>query len=436
MESRGEIDRLFRRHRFTVMITLILGYGFSYTCRLGLSVVKKPLIDQGVYTAEQLGWIGAAFLWGYGMGKLFNGFLADRLSIRRAIPTGLFLSAVVNLWFGCTTWAALAVALWATNGWFQGFGAPASVVGLSQWFTSRERGTMYGLWSASHSLGEFCTYVGTAALVAATAWNTAFIGPGAFCILVAVGVFAALRDRPGVVGLPPVAEWKGERVPVASRAAASTGSAQLQLLRTPAIWVVGLASACMYVTRYAINNWGVLYLQEAHGFSLVRAGAIIGVSTIAGIGGSAAYGFISDRYFGARRPPLTLIFGLAEVASLVCIFVLAPRGHTVWLSVGLCLYGFTLSGLLAVLGGLFAVDIAPRNATGAAMGVIGVFSYIGAGVQEVVSGWLVDRASARVGDALVYDFTVPVTFWIAASVVSLLLAASLWNVRSSDAASS
>ncbi|MEE3237173.1 MAG: MFS transporter, partial [Pseudomonadota bacterium] len=61
----GEIDRLFRKHRVRVMLAITLGYGFIYTCRLGLSIVKKPLIDNGIFTVEELGLIGAALLYGY-----------------------------------------------------------------------------------------------------------------------------------------------------------------------------------------------------------------------------------------------------------------------------------------------------------------------------------------------------------------------------------
>ena len=32
----------------------------------------------------------------------------------------------------------------------------------------------------------------------------------------------------------------------------------------------------------------------------------------------------------------------------------------------------------------------PRKATGAALGVVGVASYIAAGLQDVASGWLID----------------------------------------------
>ena len=34
------IDQLYKKHRIRVMLAITLGYGFIYTCRLGLSIVK------------------------------------------------------------------------------------------------------------------------------------------------------------------------------------------------------------------------------------------------------------------------------------------------------------------------------------------------------------------------------------------------------------
>ncbi len=426
----AEIDRRYRRLRLSIGLTLTLGYGFAYTCRLGLSVVKKPLIDLGIYSAQDLGMIGAAFLWAYGLGKLFNGVLADRVNVRRFIPLGLAVSALVNLAMGFNTMVAVAVLLWAVNGWFQGFGAPASVVSITQWFHARERGTVYGIWSTAHSIGEGMTYFGTATLVGLTLWNAAFIGPGIICLVVAAAVYLGLRDRPETLGLPPVSRWKKRPgdVTAAPSTAGSARKAQLALLKNPAIWVLGLSSATMYVTRYAVNNWGILYLQEHHGLPLVQASSLIGLNTIAGIGGCAAYGFLSDRFFEARRPPLTLIFGVVEILSLGLVFF-GPVGNVWVLGLGFVIYGFTLSGLLAVLGGLFAVDIADKMAVGAAMGFVGAFSYLGAGTQELVSGFLIERGTTLVDGVRHYDFSTPVAFWVGASVLSALLAVSLWRVQ-------
>ena len=42
-KTQEEIDRAFRRKRIAIMLSITLGYGIAYTCRLGLAVVKKPL---------------------------------------------------------------------------------------------------------------------------------------------------------------------------------------------------------------------------------------------------------------------------------------------------------------------------------------------------------------------------------------------------------
>lgn len=412
-----------------------------------MSVVKKPLIDDGLFNADELGKIGSWIFWGYAVGRLVNGFLADHANLKKFFATGVLLSAVVNLIMG--TWASywLWAILWGLNGWFQGFGAPAAIVSLARWFGARERGRFYGIWSASHSIGEGLTFVGTATLVSYWGWHAGFVGPGIFCIFVAISVYVLMKDRPEAMGLPPVAVWQNERpAPAAgpATAAAEGGNVQLQILRLPALWIICLASGTMYVTRYAINSWGVFYLQEAKGYSLVQAGSILGLNTLAGIGGCVAYGFISDKLFHTRRPPVTLIYGILEVLSLLVIFF-SPPGHPILLTAAFTLYGFTLSGLLAVLGGLFAVDIVPKKAAGAAIGLTGVFSYVFAAAQERISGYLIHHGKTAetintisgAGAAICkeiqhYDFSKPIAFWIGSSVVSLILATSLWRVKARE----
>jgi OPA family sugar phosphate sensor protein UhpC-like MFS transporter len=205
---------------------------------------------------------------------------------------------------------------------------------------------------------------------------------------------------------------------------------QLSILKIPAIWVLALSSATLYVTRYAINSWGVLYLQEARGYSLPMAGTLLMISTIAGMAGAVAYGFISDTMFKARRPPANLLFAIFELGGLLLIFF-GPSNTTVLIA-GLLLFGMGLTGLVTSLGGLFAVDICPKRVAGAAMGLIGIFSYIGAAVQENVSGHLIERGMTLIDGVRTYDIDAVIWFWIASSFVSMLLAASIWRVRLRD----
>jgi OPA family sugar phosphate sensor protein UhpC-like MFS transporter len=416
-DDRARIDRIYRKKRLSVMAAITIGYGIAYTCRLALSVVKKPLIDEGIFTAQELGIIGSGLFYSYAFGKLTNGFLADHSNIKKFFAFGVLSSAVMNL-----------------AGWFQGFGAPSGIVALSQWFSNRERGRYYGVWSTAHSLGEGLTFVGVAAIVAVWGWRGGFIGPGLLCIAVAFGIYALMSDRPRTLGLPAVADWKNDHGLASTEAQErkkSTWSMQLSIFGMPSIWVLGLASATMYVTRYAINSWGVLYLQEARGYSLVEAGALLGVNTIAGIGGCLAYGYASDKLFNARRPPVTLIFGLIEVASLFVIFF-APPGSPGLLTVAFILYGFGLNGLVTTLGGLFPTDIAPKRVAGAVMGFVGVFSYLAAATQDWVSGYLIEQGTTIVDGVRHYDFSSAITLWIGGSVVSLILATTMWNAKAHD----
>lgn len=432
--EKAKVDKLYKKYRLNIMLAVTIGYGFAYTCRLALSVVKKPLIDGGIFSAEQLGMIGSALFYGYAFGKLTNGFLADHANIKRFFATGVLLSALINLAMGHTLLLWVWIILWGLNGWFQGFGAPTGAVVLSQWFSKGERGRFYGIWSTAHSMGEGLTFVGSATLVTYFGWQSGFWGPGIFCVFVALGIYLLMQDRPHTLGLPPIAAWKSKTgvIPESEvEISQKTSQAQLSILKTPTIWILGLASATMYVTRYAINSWGVLYLQEIKGYTLVEAGSMLGVNTLAGIVGCVAYGFISDNLFRAKRPPVTLIFGIIEILSLFVIFF-TPPGHPVIITLSFIVYGFTLSGLLAALGGLFAIDIASKKAAGAVMGFIGVFSYVGAGIQDQISGYLIEMGTTMIEGVRHYNFENAIIFWIGGSVVSMILAATLWNAKVTD----
>jgi OPA family sugar phosphate sensor protein UhpC-like MFS transporter len=441
------VDKLFHYHRRNVIVLITLCYGLGYVCRLALNVVKKPLMDAGIFTPEQLGIIGSTLLYGYALGKFTNGFLADHAHVGRFFAVGLLLSALANFGMSGSELVWLSALLWGLNGWFQGFGAPSCSVSLAGWYSNQERGRYYGIWSTAHSIGEGLTYLGIAWLIASPPkglgldWQWGFWIPAIICLFAALLIYKMLPDRPRALGLPTVADWRKDHG--ATQAAAAHGDesiwrTQLRILTIPSIWVLAMASSTMYITRYAINSWGNVYLQEIRGFDLFDANLFIFFNTAAGILGCLAYGFISDKWFDARRPPSNLMFGLMELLPLYVIFW-GPKDPII-LAIALIVYGFGLSGILASLGGLFAIDIAPKRVAGAAMGFIGVFSYIGAGMQDYISGKLISDSELifnfplddRNVKVFFYDYTNPIFFWVGASVVSIILATSLWNVRASD----
>ncbi|MFH1808590.1 MAG: MFS transporter [Pseudomonadota bacterium] len=430
LDDAAEIARRYRRGRWLTFVSITLGYGFFYTARLSLSVAKKPMIDEGIVNAEQLGTIGSALLLTYAFGRFTNGFLSDRAHIGRFMGAGLLISALLNLAFGFSNLFPVFVVLWAFNGWFQSMGSAPSVVNISHWFSSRERGTRYGVWSTAHSLGEAMTFVLTSVLVATLGWRAAFWGPGTICALVAVVLFFAILDRPRSYGLPTVADFRDDHA-VASRSEASTWELQLEVLKSPAVWILGLAGASLYVARYGVNNWMVLYFQEAKHYELLAAGFNLSVFTVAGLVGTGLSGAISDYFFKSQRGPVIVLYGVGLVTALSLVFI--TPAEAVWMDRGLmAVGGFAMGGLVTFLGGLAAVDICPKRATGAAMGMIGLFSYLGAAVQDQVSGSLLQASKTVVDGVARYDFDVVFLFWIGAAALSVLLSLVLFRFKQVD----
>lgn len=429
-ESLSSIKRKTKLLQWSTFLSATFGYGMYYVCRLSLNVVKKPIVEEGIFSETELGIIGSVLFFTYAIGKFTNGFLADRSNINRFMTTGLLVTALVNLALGFTNSFILFAVMWGISGWFQSMGAASCVVGLSRWFTDKERGSYYGFWSASHNIGEALTFIIVASVVSAFGWRYGFLGAGLVGLLGALVVWQFFHDTPQSKGLPPVnlpqTEAKEEKTDTND-----FNKAQKQVLLMPAIWILALSSAFMYISRYAVNSWGVFYLQAQKGYSTLDASLIISISSVCGIIGTMFSGVISDKFFGGRRNVPALIFGLMDVAAL-CLFLLVPGVHFWMDALAMVLFGLGIGVLICFLGGLMAVDIAPRNAAGAALGVVGIASYIGAGLQDVMSGILIEGNKTMVNGVETYDFTYINWFWIGAALLSVLLALLVWNAKAKD----
>ena len=429
-----------------------IAYSLYYICRMSVSIFKQPLIDGDVLTAGQLGLIGSSFMFVYAIGKFLNGFIADYCNIRRFMATGLFVSAIVNFLMAAlgifqnmipsVLIFVLFAILWGMNGLSQSMGSAPGVISLSRWFPLSKRGSYYSLFSTSPYIGEFISYNRLALVVAWLGWQAGFIVAalaglaGAFIILMFVS------DTPESCGLPSVQELSGEAMTKEDKM--PTRELQKMILKHPGIWVIAISSAFIYITKYAIAGWGVLFLQKARGFELAAASQVIAFSAIFGIMGTVLAGWLSDKVFKGDRIKPALIAGITCSASLAMfLFVGGGLGMSIFY---ISLFSFSMGVLYCVIAGLMAVDIVPRKATGAALGVVGISSYVAAGLQEITSGYLIEFNSYEKlsylgyvmnekGDAMemickydnVYDFTPVSWFWIAASIISFVLPIMNWK---------
>lgn len=431
-EKEGEVYKSLRNKTFW---GVTVAYSLYYVCRMSLSVVKQPLIDEGVLSAGQLGLVGSALLFVYAVGKFMNGFIADYCNIKRFMATGLFLSALINLLLGVMGvihgTAGLSTSLifvvfailWGCNGWMQSMGSPPGVICLSRWFPKSRRGTYYSIFSSTPYVGEFLSFVITGLVVGALGWKAGFMIAAVAGVIGSLVILLLVSDTPESKGLPSVQKLSGEDV--AKVDTMPTKDLQKYVVKHPGIWIIAISSAFIYITKYAITGWGVLFLQKAKGFSMEEATQVIGFFAAFGIVGTVAAGGLSDKVFRSDRVKPAVLSGMVSFIALA-LFLFSGGGYVMNIFY-VSLFSLAIGVLYCIVAGLMAIDIVPRKATGAALGIVGLSSYIAAGLQEVTSGYLIQFNTEHVNGTDIYDFGPVSWFWLAAALISFLLPVFNWK---------
>lgn len=438
-----KVEETYKSLRARTFWGATAAYSLFYLCRLSMGVVKKPLIDGGLFTATELGVIASAFYFVYAIGKFINGFMADYCNVRRYMATGLAVSSVINLLMGSVGLTGgfsgipsyviylVFVLLWGINGWALSMGSPSGIVSLSRWFPQSRRGTFYSIFCSTPYIGEALSMVITGSIVAAFGWEYGFIASalGGFA---GVGIILAfVSDTPQSKGLPSVQEISGEEVKAVDKM--PTRAIQKFVLKNPAIWIIAISCAFINLTKYGIMEWGVLYLQGAREYSLESASWIIGFSAIFAIVGTVGAGWLSDTVFKGNRVIPALISGLVSLVALA-LFLLVDGNRWV-MAAFVSVFSLAVGVLYCIVSGLMAIDIVPRKATGAALGIVGISSYMTIGLQNIVSGWLIDKFAVEttaVVDGVAktvteYNFVPVAVFWLSAVLISFVLPVLNWR---------
>ena len=430
-----KVEDRYRSLRNRTFWGVTAAYSLYYVCRMSLNVVKQPLIDEGVLSAGELGIIGSAFFFVYAVGKFMNGFIADYCNIRRFLATGLFISSLINLILGAvgvlndafsmstSLIFILFAVLWGANGWMQSMGSPPGVICLSRWFPKSKRGTYYSIFSSTPYVGEFLSFIITGLIVGALGWKAGFIVAAVAGLIGSLIILLLVSDTPESKGLPSVQVLSRETV--SKEDTMPTKELQKYVLKHPGIWVIAISSAFIYITKYAIAGWGVLFLQKARGFSLEDATQIIAFSAAFGIVGTVLAGWLSDKVFRSDRVKPAVLSGIISTSSLF-LFLFVGGGFVLNIFY-VSLFSLAVGVLYCIVAGLMAVDIVPRKATGAALGVVGISSYAAAGLQDITSGYLIQGFMKVVDGVDVYDFGPVSWFWVIASLISFVLPVLNWK---------
>jgi OPA family glycerol-3-phosphate transporter-like MFS transporter/OPA family sugar phosphate sensor protein UhpC-like MFS transporter len=179
-----------------------------------------------------------------------------------------------------------------------------------------------------------------------------------------------------------------------------------------------VANFFVYVVRIGILSWAPKYLVEAKGFTLVQAGFSLSAFEVAGIFGAYASGWLSDTVLRGRRGPVSTGFMLCLIAFTFALFAV-PNGHVATMTALFSAIGFFVYGP-QMLVAVAAADYATKVASASAVGLTGLFGYLGASFCGLATGMLVDR----------YGWNAALWLYAGSAVIGCALLALTWNKAS------
>ena len=183
--------------------------------------------------------------------------------------------------------------------------------------------------------------------------------------------------------------------------------------------MIGVCCFMVYLTRFAILDWGPMLMKESKGVSLAGAGWAVACFEIAGILGTLFSGWATDRWAGGRAPRICLFMMLGAAVCMGAFWLMPAKSSVIIYVAALSGAGFCIYGPQAMTG-LTAVNLATKRFAGTAVGFTSLFSY----GSVLFSGWGMGFLAERTG-----GWDVPFAAVIGAALVGALFFALLWKTK-------
>ena len=413
----------YRRRRFANWFPLGITYATYYMGRYNLNVASTTMMDNFHLSKADFGIIATAGFWTYALAVAFNGPLADRIGGKKAILIGAAGACVLNLIIGLlflSGWQTKIIVgmslLYAVNQYFQSFGALSVVKVNAPWFHVKERGIFGGVFGMMISSGYFLALTVGGWILAFLPWYWVFLVPSMLLAVMFVVDLVLVKDKPSQAGFTDFDTGDATSKDADKDKPVNFGYLVRRVFSNPVILTIIAAEFCTGFVRQGVMLWFVPFLKEVHhiehGATLFTV-ASTGI-TVGGILGGLLCGFLSDRVFGSRRPPVAFIFYIGQIFALVLL------GQTASPVMAALLIPFTCMWIFGVHGMLSATSAMDFGGTRAAASVAGICD----GVQYIASG----LTGFALGSALdTYGWSMWTWMIIPFSVVGALLMTRIWN---------
>ncbi|MBQ7895343.1 MAG: MFS transporter [Oscillospiraceae bacterium] len=393
--------KLFKNYAWRFLLLFSLLYCAHYCTRLNLSSASALMMDDLGFNKSQIGILTSTLFWTYGIGHLINGRLGELIGPGRFIALGVVLSAAANVLMSFQTKIVPMAIIWGLNGYFQSMVWSPAIAALTLWWPGNTRGFATGFANAFSGFGQAVATLMVAlsfALLPTLSWRSAFLIPAALPVVMLFVYRLFTKPAPSDIGLK-------EYVEIDENKAAAEKEMQLivkekgklfpykYLLSNPKflVWIfVVFASG---IARYGLVTWVPLYFIERFDTD-ITAGLLQSLALPVGMGiGTFVVPWLTDRYCPNDRLVAAVISAVAAAVSIVVFMLLDPNimWQLVLIEILLFIAGFFIYAINGIVW-TYSADIGGRVFAGTGAGILDWAAYMGAAIQAMVYGFILDSS--------------------------------------------
>ena len=186
----------------------------------------------------------------------------------------------------------------------------------------------------------------------------------------------------------------------------------------PVTLAIAAAEFCTGVVRHGFEQWFPRYMQEAQHLPLTSPVFAKGALSVvfAGVVGSFAAGFISDKLFNNRRTPVAFLGYIVQIACLGVIWMATDVSLVI---AAFILNSFAISIVHSMLSGTASMDFGGKRAAATAAGLFDGMQYVGGSFVGIGMGWLLTQFGWVAWGPSMIGF----------AAIGAVIMLSLWNAR-------
>ncbi|PVE64504.1 MFS transporter [Priestia megaterium] len=420
--------------RWWIAALIFVVYTIATADRANLGVALPYIQKEFGISNTEAGTLVSLLFFGYAASQIPGSFIVKRFGVRKVLPTSMFFTSIFTALMATTSSMPFLKFFRVGLGVSEGPLPIACTTTINNWFPSKEKGTVTGLYLAASKFGPVIVPVISVIIIEIYGWREIFLLFAIPGIILALVWYFIIPNKPSESKFCSLEESQYiENEQTAEKKHTDTYNTKKsplwldKLIRVKKVnylksvsevfrsWnIIGNALGYLFMVGIVnvIMSWIPTYLITEKHFTSVKMGFLASAPFMGAVVGNLIGGWISDRLLSKRRKPLMLLSALCT-SFMMYSLIYAPNNSIL---LGILLF---TTGLLLNLGysafSVYSMGVTTKETYPIAYGIVNTGGQIGGAVAPLLVGIILDS----------YNWHIVFIFLSICSILSLLIISTI-----------